>query len=66
MLPQELVVTGGSGAAETDEMFRVAGLMNVVEQEGAVFFDHNRPPFTEVPLEYRPGADVEGPQKSGW
>jgi uncharacterized protein (DUF362 family) len=38
--------------------------MAVVEQEGAVFFDHNRPPFTEVALEYKPEADVEGPQKS--
>jgi len=62
--PKELVVTGGSGAAETDEVFRVAGLMPVVEQGGATFFDHNRPPFTEVPLEYRPDADMEGPQKS--
>jgi uncharacterized protein (DUF362 family) len=62
--PKELVVTGGSGAAETDEVFRVAGLMDVVKEEGAAFFDHNRPPFTEVKLEYRPDADVEGPQKS--
>lgn len=62
--PRELIVTGGAGAAETDEVFRVAGLMDVVEQEGAAFFDHNRPPFTEVPLGYRPEADVEGPQKS--
>jgi uncharacterized protein (DUF362 family) len=59
-----LVVTGGAGAAETDEVFRIAGLMDVVEQEGAVFFDHNRPPFTEVKLEYKPDADVDGPQKS--
>ncbi len=29
--PRELVVTGGAGAAETDEVFRVAGLMDVVE-----------------------------------
>lgn len=43
--PRELVVTGGSGAAETDEVFHAAGLMEVVRQEGAVFFDHNRPPF---------------------
>jgi uncharacterized protein (DUF362 family) len=62
--PRELVVTGGAGAAETDEVFRVAGLMEVVEREGATFFDHNRPPFTEVTLEYRPEADVNGPQKS--
>src|SRR5207244_1327958 len=48
--PRELVVTGGAGAAETEDVFRVAGLMDVVEQEGAAFFDHNRPPFTEVQL----------------
>jgi uncharacterized protein (DUF362 family) len=62
--PRELVVTGGSGAGETDEIFRVAGLMDVVRQEGATFFDHNRPPFVEVGLDYRPAADVDGPQKA--
>jgi uncharacterized protein (DUF362 family) len=62
--PRELVVTGGSGAGETDEIFRIAGLMEVVEQEGATFFDHNRPPFTSVELDYEPSKDVEGPQKS--
>jgi uncharacterized protein (DUF362 family) len=62
--PRELIVTGGSGAAETDDIFRVAGLMDVVEEEGAEFFDHNRAPFKEVKLEYAPKADVEGPQKS--
>src|SRR5215216_1754949 len=46
--PRELVVSGGAGAAETDEVFRVAGLRDIVEEEGATFFDHNRPPFTEV------------------
>ena len=35
--PKELVVTGGAGAAETDDVFRVAGLMAVVEEEGARF-----------------------------
>lgn len=62
--PRELVVTGGSGAAETDDVFRIAGLMEVVEREGATFFDHNRPPFEAVELEYKPSADVRGPQKS--
>jgi uncharacterized protein (DUF362 family) len=62
--PRELIVSGGSGAAETEDVFRIAGLMPVVQKEGATFFDHNRPPFTEVPLEYRPDADVSGPQKS--
>jgi uncharacterized protein (DUF362 family) len=50
--PRELVVTGGAGAAETAEVFRLAGFMDVVMQEGATFFDHNRPPFTAVALEY--------------
>ncbi len=62
--PRELVVTGGAGAAETEDIFRIAGLMEVVEEEGAVFFDHNRPPFTEVELTYAPENDVEGPQRS--
>jgi uncharacterized protein (DUF362 family) len=62
--PAELIVTGGAGAAETEDVFRIAGLMDVVEQEGAAFFDHNRPPFREVPLEYDPARDVDGPQKS--
>ncbi|MDQ3622314.1 MAG: DUF362 domain-containing protein [Verrucomicrobiota bacterium] len=62
--PRALVVTGGAGAGETDEIFRIAGLMDVVESEGAEFFDHNRPPFTEVKLEYAPEKDVAGPQAS--
>jgi uncharacterized protein (DUF362 family) len=62
--PRELVVTGGAGAAETEDVFRVAGLMGVVEEEGAIFFDHNRAPFTEVTLDYAPAADVDGPQKA--
>ncbi len=61
--PRELVVTGGAGAAETDEVFRVAGLMDVVEEEGARFFDHNRLPVVPVDLEYD-ASEVSGPQKS--
>jgi hypothetical protein len=62
--PRELIVTGGAGAAETDEVFRIAGLMDVVHAEGAEFVDHNRPPFASVNLAYRPSAEVEGPQSS--
>jgi uncharacterized protein (DUF362 family) len=62
--PRELIVTGGSGAGETDEIFRLSGLMDVVEEEGVIFFDHNRPPFQEVELMYAPDQDVDGPQKS--
>jgi uncharacterized protein (DUF362 family) len=61
--PRRLIVTGGSGAGETDAIFRIAGLMEVVDQEGAEFFDHNRPPFQEVVLEYGPDAEVRGPQQ---
>ncbi|MBI1898719.1 MAG: DUF362 domain-containing protein [Acidobacteria bacterium] len=60
--PRELVVTGGSGAAETDEVFRLTGMVDVIEDEGAAFFDHNRPPFVRVELDYRPESDVAGPQ----
>jgi hypothetical protein len=62
--PRELVVTGGAGSAETDEVFRLGGLMDVVDEEGAEFFDHNRPPFVSVDLEYAPRRDVRGPQQS--
>jgi uncharacterized protein (DUF362 family) len=62
--PSELVVTGGAGAAETEDVFRIAGLMSVVEEHGAKFFDHNRPPFQEVALEYGSDPETQGPQKS--
>lgn len=62
--PRELIVTGGAGAAETDEVFRLGGLMDVVRDEGAEFFDHNRAPFVSIDLEYRPSAEVSGPQQS--
>jgi len=62
--PRELVVSGGAGAAETEDVFRTTGLMEVVEPEGASFFDHNRPPFVSVALKYEPARDVKGPQQS--
>jgi uncharacterized protein (DUF362 family) len=62
--PRELVVSGGAGAAETDAVFRFAGMMDALEAEGAAFFDHNRPPFVPVDLEYAPDRDVAGPQRA--
>ena len=62
--PKQLIVSGGAGAAETDQVFRLTGMMAALEEEGAEFFDHNRPPFEEVALEYAPEKDVTGPQKS--
>ncbi|MGQ0814735.1 MAG: DUF362 domain-containing protein [Gemmatimonadota bacterium] len=62
--PRELIVTGGAGAAETEDVFRFSGMWAVVQEEGATFVDHNRPPFTDIDLEYAPEKDVNGPQKS--
>ena len=62
--PRSLVVTGGAGAAETDEVFRHSGMMGVVEQEGVEFFDHNRLPVEEVELPYAPSKEVTGPQRT--
>jgi uncharacterized protein (DUF362 family) len=62
--PGRLVVTGGAGAAETDEVFRVTGMLDVIKEEGVDFFDHNRAPFTAVDLEYAPDREVSGPQRS--
>src|SRR5437868_13325518 len=39
--PRELVVSGGAGAAETEEVFRYAGLTDVIQEERVEFFDHN-------------------------
>jgi uncharacterized protein (DUF362 family) len=60
--PRELIVTGGAGAAETVDVFHYAGLMDIVQEEGAEFVDHNRPPFVRVELEYAPSREVAGPQ----
>jgi uncharacterized protein (DUF362 family) len=62
--PRQLIVTGGSGAGVTRDIFETAGLMEVVDDEEAEFFDHNQAPFREVALEYSPRDDVDGPQKS--
>lgn len=56
--PKKITVTGGAGAGETDEVFRLLGINKVIEDEGVEFFDHNKPPFSAVPLEYGPQSDV--------
>lgn len=62
--PREVVVTGGAGAAETEEVMEHAGMMDVVRSEGVEFFDHNRAPFQEVELSYSDDPEVSGPQRS--
>ncbi|HET7034772.1 MAG TPA: DUF362 domain-containing protein [Thermomicrobiaceae bacterium] len=62
--PKQLIVSGGAGAAETADVFRYAGLMDVIQQEGVEFFDHNQPPFVSVDLHYQPEHDFAGPQQA--
>jgi uncharacterized protein (DUF362 family) len=62
--PRQLVVTGGAGAAETEDVFRLSGMLDAVRAAGVELVDHNRPPFTEVALEYAPERDVKGPQRT--
>src|SRR4051794_12272315 len=62
--PRELVVTGGAGAAETEDVFRYSGMLDVVQEEGLEFYDHNRAPFVPVELEYAPDREVTGPQRA--
>lgn len=60
--PQAVVVSGGAGAAQTEEVFHHAGLMTVVREEHCEYFDHNRGPFVEVELPYalqRAGAGAQ-------
>ncbi|HBG47805.1 MAG TPA: hypothetical protein DDW94_12575 [Deltaproteobacteria bacterium] len=56
--PKKLTVSGGAGAGETADVFRLLGLDRVIAEEGVEFFDHNRPPFKAVPLEYGPLKEV--------
>ncbi|MDD5700966.1 MAG: DUF362 domain-containing protein [Dehalococcoidales bacterium] len=56
--PSRIVVSGGAGAAETDEVFALLGIDKVIQSEKVEFFDHNRPPFKSVPLTYGPQREV--------
>jgi uncharacterized protein (DUF362 family) len=56
--PSRIVVSGGAGAAETDEVFALLGIDKVIQSEKVEFFDHNRPPFKSVPLSYGPQREV--------
>lgn len=56
--PRELIVSGGSGASETDEVFRITGMDRVIEKEQVRYVDHNKPPFATVLLDYGPMKEV--------
>jgi uncharacterized protein (DUF362 family) len=56
--PSKITVTGGSGAAETHEVFSLLGIDRVIQRERVEYFDHNRPPFVSVKLKYGPQREV--------
>ncbi len=57
--PSKITVSGGSGAAQTEDVFRYLGLDKVIAEEEVFFFDHNRPPFIPVTLSYGPMREVQ-------
>ena len=59
--PRRLVLSGGAGAGETDDILRVSGMAEVAREEGVDVVDHNRPPFATVALDYGDDAEVQGP-----
>ena len=59
-----LIVSGGAGAAETETVFELTGMMDAVREEAAEFIDHNQGPFKEVSIKYAPEKGITGPQKS--
>ena len=56
--PKKITVSGGAGAGETAEIFRLLGIDGVIKDEGVEFFDHNRPPFRRVRLHHGPQDEV--------
>ena len=56
--PKQVVVTGGAGAKETEEVFRVLGFLEVIASEGVEWFDHNQAPFVPVELPFGPQRRV--------
>ncbi len=56
--PRHIVVSGGAGASQTEDVFNYTGMMDVIRREGVEFFDHNRAPFVEVELSSGPQRRV--------
>jgi len=56
--PKKITVTGGAGAAETFDIFKILGIDKVIKEEKVEAFDHNRPPFKKIKLSYGPQDEV--------
>jgi uncharacterized protein (DUF362 family) len=57
--PKRITVTGGSGAAETPDVFRIMGIDDVIRREGVEFVDHDKGPFVDVDLDYGPQPSIK-------
>ena len=56
--PRQIVVSGGAGAMETEDVFKVLGFDDVIKSEGVDWFDHNKPPFVAVDIPFGPQRRV--------
>ncbi len=56
--PKRIIVSGGAGEMETEDVFKVLGFMEVIESEGVEWFDHNKAPFVGVDLPFGPQRRV--------
>lgn len=56
--PAKIVVGGGAGKMETEDVFKVLGFFEVIEAEGVEWFDHNKAPFVPVDLPFGPQRRV--------
>ncbi len=56
--PSRIVVSGGAGKMETEDVFKVLGYFEVIDEEGVEWFDHNKAPFVPVDLTFGPQRRV--------
>jgi uncharacterized protein (DUF362 family) len=56
--PKSIVVSGGAGKMETEDVFKALGFPEVIESEGVEWFDHNKAPFVPVDLTFGPQRRV--------
>ncbi|MDR2728118.1 MAG: DUF362 domain-containing protein, partial [Chitinispirillales bacterium] len=56
--PYKITVAGGCSDGESDLVFELLGIGNVISEENAEFFDLNRGPFKSVSLKWGPVKEV--------
>lgn len=56
--PKRIIVSGGAGQDETEDVFKVMGYLDVIKEEGVEWFDHNKAPFVPVELPVGPQRRV--------